>query len=167
MPRVKTEFRQVSKEMFNEFAKTNPEINITFDQYKEIVYGFNFGFRDHILETGDLVKYIFGLGEFSINKKKTKRTAKVDDKEYIILPIDWKATNEARAKDPNASRVYLFNSHTGGYRFKWYWSIGSARFVLSDIFIFKPYRVSSRKITEYVTKPDSPYIDLYKEYTKK
>lgn len=167
MPRVKTDFRQVSRQLYDEFNNLYPELNLSFEQYKKIIYGFNEGFRDHILETGELCKYMFGLGFFSINKKKVTKFNIVGDKQFIALPVDWKKTKEARAKNPNAKRVFLFNSHTDGYRFKWFWSIGHARFAFSEIFTFKPSRVSSRKITEYVTKPNAPYIDLYKQYVRK
>lgn len=167
MPRTKRDFRQVSREMYKEFKLTHPEINISFEQYKEVVTSFNEGFRDHILDTGDIVKYPFGLGMFSIDKRKTKRTVVHDGEEKIILPVDWKKTNEARLKDPNAKRIYIFNSHSNGYRFSWFWQPNSARFILADLYVFKPYRISSRKIAEYIKKPNSPYIDLYKELRRK
>jgi hypothetical protein len=167
MPRVKTEFRQVSRENYKEFCEKNPDIDLSFSTFCEIVYKFNYYFRDQILETGDLITYPWGLGNFSIDKKKTKRTNIVNGKEYIILPIDWKKTNAARKENPNAKRVFLFNSHSDGYRFKWYWQVKTARFIFSDIFVFKPYRVASRLLAEKIKKPNSEYIDLYKKYNRK
>ena len=159
--RVPVDFRQSSKELYEEFVKESPEIKISYDKFKDVIYGFNYLFRDYILETGELVKYPFGGGEFSVEKKHKKKIKVVDGKEYVILPVDWKRTKELGKK------VYIFNSHSDGYSFKWFWTNLNARFHLADTFMFKPFRESSRKLKDYVTKPNSLYIDKYKKYSRK
>lgn len=155
--RTKIEWRSSSKEVYNDFCKKNPEIFISFDDWKKVIYLFNEKFREYILESGEKAKLPFGFGEFSIIKKKRKKIKVIDGKEYINLPIDWKKTKE------KGKTIYNFNYHTEGYFFGWYWFKQTARFRHSDLWYFKPYRTTSRLITEYINK-DEKYQHLYKEW---
>ena len=67
------DWRSASRENYNDFCKRHPSITLTFDQWRNIIYDFNESFKEYILETGDKVKFPFGFGEFSINKKKSKK----------------------------------------------------------------------------------------------
>lgn len=155
--RTKVDWRSSSKNNYIDFCKKNPAIVISFDDWKKVIYAFNEGFRDHILETGDKAKLPFGFGEFSITKKKRKRIVEIDGVEHINLPIDWKKTKE------KGKIIYNFNHHTEGYFFGWYWFKKTARFRHSDLWYFKPFRVTSRLITEYIQK-DAKYQHIYKEW---
>lgn len=129
---------------------------MTFEKWKSIIYGFNEMFRDYILETGDKIRYPLGLGEFSVNKKKTRRMYK----EHILLPVDWIKTRQLGKK------VYYFNDHTEGFRFKWYWFAKTARIKHCKYWVFKPSRVSSRELGKYLKKPNSDYQFIYREWSK-
>lgn len=159
--RVKAGFRQISKEMYEEFCSLHPEIELDFAKWKEIVYTWNYLYRDYILETGEMIKYPHGIGEFSISKKQTTREVEVNGKKHIVLPIDWKKSKAAGKK------IYIFNSHTDGWRCKWWWNKKTARFKLSELYNFKPYRTSSRKLSEYLKKPNSKFLQLYKNYQRR
>ena len=72
MSRTKIDWRSASKDNYNDFCKNHPEISLSFDEWRMIVYVYNDHYRNYILETGEKVKMPFGLGEFSIVKKKRK-----------------------------------------------------------------------------------------------
>ncbi len=93
MPRRAIEFRTASRENYNDFCKKHPSISLTFDEWRNILYSFNDSFRNYILETGERAKLPYGLGEFTINKKK-RRKMKGPNDEFINLAVDWKKTKE-------------------------------------------------------------------------
>lgn len=157
--RVKINWRSASKQNYLDFCKKHPNVEITYDNWKVIVYTFNESFREHILETGEKAKLPFGFGEFSINKKKRRKMKGGDGREFINLPVDWKKTKE------KGKIIYNFNYHTEGYFFGWLWFKASARFRNSDLWYFKPSRVTSRLITHYI-QADNKYQHLYREWKK-
>lgn len=161
MPRVSVEYRSASRKAYDKFMRDVPGTNLSFEEWKEIIYTFNYNFRDYILETGARVKLPWGLGPFSISKKKMKKLITYKGKTYINAPINWKKTKEAGKK------IYNMNSHTDGYRYKWVWFSNEARFTLTGLWNFKPSRVSSRKIAEYLNKKDSIYAQMYRVWLKR
>jgi len=54
--RVAIDWRSASKENYNNFKSEKPEINLSFDDWKKVVYSFNYMFVEHMLETGEKVK---------------------------------------------------------------------------------------------------------------
>ena len=74
MSRVAVDWRSASKDNYEDFCKKHPLVSLTFDEWRNIVYAFNESFKYYILETGEKEKLPTGFGEFSINKKKRKRT---------------------------------------------------------------------------------------------
>lgn len=159
MSRVKVEYRTASKKVYDKFCAKHPEVKISYDKWKEVIHTFSHLFRDYILETGDRAKLPWGLGVFSISKKKIKKLKRHDGREYINLPIDWPKTIKA------GKRIYNFNTHTDGYRFKWMTFPREYRFTHSDIWNFKPCRDSSRKIAEYLKIPGQK--EIYKQWQRK
>lgn len=155
--RAKVDWRSSSKENYNDFCSKHLDVKITFEDWKKVIYGFNEGFREYILETGDKAKLPFGFGEFSIIKKKRKKVTVYEGKEYINLPIDWKRTKE------KGKVIYNFNYDTEGFFFGWYWFKKTARFRHSDLWYFKPFRETSRAIKQYIDK-DKKYQFLYQEW---
>lgn len=152
--RNKTEYRMVSKEAYEVFKKKHPLIKLDFTTWKSIIYQYNYNFRDEILETGLKAKLPWGTGDFAIKKTKVKKIVNFDGKDRIKMPIDWQKTRLLGKK------IYHFNYHTEGYRFSYKWFIDSARFKHSNLFVFKPYRDSSRLITKYIEKGyDKKYLE--------
>ena len=154
--RVKVEWRSASKENYILFCKKYPNIKLTFVEFENIIYSFNDLFREHILETGNKEKIPMGLGEVTIIKKKRRRMVGKND-EYINLPIDWQKTKE------KGKVIYNFNYHTEGFFFGWYWFKKTARFKHSNLWFFKPMRVTSRLITHFL-KIDEKYQHIYREW---
>jgi hypothetical protein len=157
--RVKVDWRSSSRDNYNNFCKNNPSIKISFDEWKNIVYSFNESFKNYILETGERAKLPSGFGEFSINKKKRRKIKGTDGKEFINLPVDWKKTKE------KGKIIYNFNYHTEGYFFGWTWFKETARLKNSDLWYFKPSRITSRLLSHYL-KTDDKYQHIYREYKK-
>lgn len=157
--RVKVDWRSSCKDNYITFKKEYPDIKISFDEWKNIIYTFNEEFKTYILETGEKVKLPGGMGEFSINKKKRKHT-KTNPKtgeEFVNLPVDWKRTRE------RGKITYNFNFHTDGYFFGWKWFRKSSRFRNSDLWWFKPTRVTSRLLNHYI-KADDKYQHIYRTW---
>lgn len=159
MSRVKVEFRSNGKEVYDDFCQKNPSIRINFKEWERIILTFNGMFRDYILETGEVAKLPWGVGMFTISKKKPKKKKVYEDKEYMNMPIDWQKTRKA------GKYIYNFNAHTDGYRCRWYWFNDKSRFENSDVWWFKPCRRASRNINEYLKRPQQ--IDLYKQWERK
>jgi len=158
MSRTKVDWRSGSKNNYKCFCKKHPEIKISFTEWKNIIYTYNDFYRNYVLETGEKIKVPFGLGEVSIIKKKRKVKKVIKGKEYINLPIDWKKTREAGKK------IYIFNRHTDGYFFGWFWFKKKTNIKNPSFWYFKPSRTTSRLIKHYLTV-DKKYQFLYKEWS--
>lgn len=154
MPRTKVDWRSASKDNYSDFCRRHPSVELTFDEWRNIIYTFTNMFREHILETGERVKLPFGFGEFSINKKKRRKMKGVDGKEFVNLPVDWKRTKE------KGKIIYNFNFHTEGYFFGWMWFKSTVRLKNTDLWYFKPSRTTSRLLAHYV-KVNDKYQHLY------
>lgn len=159
MPRVHIEWRSSSKENYINFCKKNPNIIITFNEWKNIVYQYNEYFKNYILETGEKARLPFGFGEFSINKKKRKKFKNIKGEEYINLPVDWQRSKL------KGKRIYNFNYHTEGYFFGWMWFKESARIKNVDLWYFKPSRTTSRLLSHYI-QTDNKYQNIYMQWKK-
>ncbi len=159
--RTAVDYRSTSREAFASFCKKHPNTKVSFDQWRNIIYTFNEDFKNYILETGLKGRLPSGFGEFSITKKKRKRTV-IDPKtgkEHINLPIDWKKTRE------RGKYIYQLNYHTEGYFFGWKWFKKSTRLKFADLWWFKPTRATSRLLSHYI-KTDAKYQHKYCEWQK-
>ncbi len=154
--RVKVDWRSASRENYTSFCKKHSSLNLTFDEWRNIVYSYNESFKNYILETGERAKLPFGFGEFSINKKKRKRRKGIND-EYINLPVDWQKTRE------KGKLIYNFNYHTEGFFFGWMWFKETARLKNTKLWYFKPSRTTSRLLSHYI-KTNDKYQHLYHEW---
>jgi hypothetical protein len=159
MPRVKVDWRSSSKDNYKNFCKKNPSIQISFDDWRNIIYSYNEYFKNYILETGDKARLPLGFGEFSINKKKRKKMKTINGVEMVNLPIDWQKSKE------KGKRIYNFNYHTEGYFFGWIWFKETTRIRLVDLWYFKPTRTTSRLLSHYI-KTDDKYQHIYREWKK-
>ena len=159
MPRNKIAYRTASKENYISFCKEHPEISVTFEVWKSVVYGFSICLSEYILETGVKCKLPFGLGTLSVAKRKTARIVVHNGISHINLPVDWVAT-KAEGK-----KIYNMNHHTDGYRFKWIWTREKCLIRNSHLWVFKPCRILSRKLAHRLMS-DQKYQFLYREWLK-
>ena len=158
--RVAVDWRSSSKDNYNLFCKKHSAIKLTYDEWRNIIYTYNEMFKEYILETGHKAKLPYGFGEFSINKKKRRKLKNnIDGKEFVNLPIDWQKTKE------KGKVIYNFNYHTEGYFFGWMWFKSTARFKNSDLWYFKPSRLTSRLLSHYLKTSDK-YQYIYNEWKK-
>lgn len=156
--RVKVDWRSSSKKNYNEFCRKHSTIKLTYDEWRNILYTYNESFKEYILETGEKAKLPYGFGEFSINKKKRKRLKNnIDGKEFVNLAIDWQKTKE------KGKHIYNFNYHTEGFFFGWMWFKATARFKNSDLWYFKPSRLTSRLLSHYL-KTNDKYQHIYNQW---
>jgi len=156
MPRVATDWISYGKKNYKEFCKNNPDIKLTYDEWRNILYTFSDEFKFYILETGHKARLPFGFGDFSIQKKKRRKKVGANN-EFINLPIDWKKTKE------KGKTIYNFNYHTEGYFFGWQWFKKTALFKQSMLWYFKPSRVTSRLLAHYIFS-DKKYQNIYKQW---
>jgi len=158
MARRKVDWRTASPKAFEEFKLAHPEIEISKQEWMEIIYQFNESFRNYLLETGERERLPYGFGTFAITKKKRK-TKKIlpDGTERINLAIDWKKTKE------KGKYVYNLNLDTEGYFFGWKWFKEDARFKFVNLWWFKPSRISSRLIKHYLSVVENQQ-QLYKQW---
>lgn len=156
--RTKIEWRSASKENYQNFCRKNPDIKLTFDEWKDIIYRFNEAFRNYILETGYKERLPYGFGEFSITKKIRRKKKGLKD-EFVNLAVDWKRTKE------RGKITYNFNYHTEGYFFGWLWFKETARLKGTQFWYFKASRITSRMIAHYINA-DEKYQHLYQEWKK-
>lgn len=147
MSRSKCDFRMAGRHLYKEWCEEHPESDISYVEFQNIIYTFNEGFRDYLLETGQHGKLPWGFGDFVISKKKPRTKKKLEDgREIISLPIDWKKTKEA------GTLRYHLNTHTEGFKFRIKWVIKSRRFKYSEVWTFKPSRISSRLLRHYINQ---------------
>lgn len=154
MSRTSRGWRMAGKSTWQKFRDENPEIKLSYVEYQNIIYGFNENFRDYLLETGVKAKLPWGFGDFVIAKKKPKkfRKSRMTGENLVNLPVDWQKTKEL------GFRVYHFNSHTEGFKFYLKWFSYKARFAFSEVWSFKPSRITSRLISHHIQKnPDSQF----------
>ncbi len=155
--RVAVDWRSSSKDNYKKFCKKYPSIKLSFNEWKNILYAYSEEFKFYILETGKKAKLPFGFGDFSINKKKRKKTLGPNN-EYINLPIDWKRTKE------KGKVIYNMNYHTEGFFFGWLWFRDTTTINSADLWYFKPARNTSRLLAHYIHS-DGKYMKLYKEWS--
>jgi hypothetical protein len=157
MPRVAVEWRSASLDNYKLFKKRHPNIKMTYNQWKEVIYTYNELYKEYLLETGNKERLPLGLGDFSIIKKKRRKVVPYQGVDYVNLPIDWVKSKE------KGKHIYNFNFHTEGFFFGWHWFKESARFRHSDLWYFKATRVTSRLLAQYIFK-DNKYQHLYNEW---
>jgi hypothetical protein len=156
--RQHVDFSSVSDINYKDFKKKHPTIKLSYKEWRAISNSFVDHFRTHILETGERGRLPNGLGEFTIRKKKRDKTVIINGKEYINLPVDWKASKE------KGKKIYNFNYHTDGFFFGWLWCKRTTIFRNSKVWVFRPARVASRSIARYIFS-DEKYKDIYKEWS--
>lgn len=158
--RKKIEFRTGSKDTYIDFCTTYPDITISFDEWYSIIYMYSECIRDYILETGRIFKFPMGVGEFSINKRRTPKIIVVNNVEKLNLPVNWKKSKE------KGKKIYEMNYHTEGYRFSWMWlNRKSSKIKTSNIWKFKAHRNNSRLLATYL-KSGKGFHNKYCEWKK-
>lgn len=135
---------------------SNPDIDIDYRKWVEVIGICNSMFITKALDTGEDIRLPYGFGVFRVLKYKGKTTEEVDGEKRIRLPIDWQESKK------EGYIVYNFNYHTSGYRFKWIWTSKISRITIKDVWVFKPCRWASRELAKYILR-DNYYSQLYRQ----
>lgn len=163
MPRYKLEYSSVSVRVYKRFRKEHPDIRIDRKKWVKTIKTFNQLFAEYLLQTGEREKLPYGLGSFTISKKKTiKIIRKEDGTQHIGLPVDWKRSKEVGRK------IYIMNSHSDGFRCRWKWFNEDSNMKMAHIWVFKPVRSQSRAIARYLKDQDGGlYLEKWKQWERK
>lgn len=171
MSRPRIEWRAGTKESWNTLKKQHPKLKkYEHSNFLNVLYTFNQILVDYVLETGNLVRFPFGMGHLSINKYKRSYFRKNKDNEQIInLKPDWNKTMTLWKECPECKEqkklVYHTNTHTDGFSYYWMWIFGS-NMLFGRIWKFDLNRVHSRRLAALLKEPHSKYKNLYNFYHK-
>tara|TARA_Y100001938_G_C8101512_1_gene442127 strand:+ start:639 stop:1103 length:465 start_codon:yes stop_codon:yes gene_type:complete len=109
-----------------------PELQVDKKLFRKICDDFNRMLIEEILLNSEEVRLPYRLGTVRIKKSKMK----YDDKNK--LKIDWAASRKL------GKRIYHLNDHTGGYKYRFYWTKGIIKNITAYSFI--PTRTNTRTL---------------------
>ena len=109
-----------------------PELQVDKQKFRKICDEFNKLLIDEILVNSEEMRLPYRLGTIRIKKSKMK----YDDKNK--LKIDWAASRKL------GKRIYHLNDHTGGYKYRFYWTKGIVKNITAYSFI--PTRTNTRTL---------------------
>ena len=155
------------KDYYKYFKTDNPDINITYKQYKAIVSKFNEEVINLIIHEN--VEYNIPYLGSTLSIKKDKRIPKiVNGKLYNTAPVDWVATNKLWSEDDEAREKKLLvrhlNSHSSKYVFRIYFKKFKLYFANKKLFSFKSNRKFQRLLSARIkdtTKENYESFSLY------
>ena len=152
----------MSRENYKKFCELYKNEELSFEQFKEIIYHYNAQIMNYCLETGDTYSLPRGLGRIGVQRKKTKITfTSKEGKTYTILPVNWPESKRLGKKQ------YYYNDHTEGWGFRWIWFANSStNLKMKEIWEFKPAKVWSQAIKTFVTTLDKSQWYKYPVYIK-
>ena len=114
--------------------------------YRKICDEFNKLLVDEILISSEEIRLPYRLGTIRIKKSKMK----YDDKNK--LKIDWAASKKL------GKRIYHLNDHTGGYKYRFYWTKGIVKNITAYSFI--PTRTNTRRLAS-ILKDKNRQLDYF------
>jgi len=137
---------------------------VSKEVFKDIVLNFN----EEVIH-----KCIYNAFEFHIPRIGDVRVKKRKAKAFInpdgslntrYLSVDWKATNDLRARDPIAKekrqKVFHLNRHTQGYIYRWFWSKDTVALPNKSIYSLDVMRKYDRELKDALNNSDLN-IDFY------
>jgi len=108
---------------------------------------------------GDRMVLPYNLGCLDVIKKKQQYVIKDGALKTKNLLVDWEHTWEYWKKNPIAAEqkklLYYTNDHTDSYRYKFRWDKYGCQSVNVYLYSFKPSRLLSRKLADYLQDPDT------------
>ena len=117
-----------------------PELQVDKQMFRKICDEFNKLVIDEILVNSEEVRLPYRLGTIRVKKSKMK----YDDKNK--LKIDWAASRKL------GKRIYHLNDHTGGYKYRFYWTKGIVKNITAYSFI--PTRTNTRTLASILKDKD-------------
>jgi hypothetical protein len=126
--------------------KTIPELQVDKQIFREICDEFNKLMIEKILLNSEEIRLPYRLGALRVKKSKMK----YDDKNK--LKIDWAASKKL------GKRIYHLNDHTGGYKYRFYWTKGIVKNITAYSFI--PTRTNTRTLAS-ILKDKNRQLDYF------
>lgn len=123
-----------------------PELQVDKKLFRKICDDFNRMLIEEILLNSEEVRLPYRLGTVRIKKSKMK----YDDKNK--LKIDWAASRKL------GKRIYHLNDHTGGYKYRFYWTKGIIKNITAYSFI--PTRTNTRTLAS-ILKDKNRELDYF------
>ncbi len=123
-----------------------PELQVDKQLFRKICDEFNRMVIEEILLNSEEVRLPYRLGTVRIKKSKMK----YDDKNK--LKIDWAASRKL------GKRIYHLNDHTGGYKYRFYWTKGIIKNITAYSFI--PTRTNTRNLAS-ILKDKNRELDYF------
>lgn len=127
--------------------------------HSSVLNDFNKEISKAIMEEAYEYLLPFRLGTLRI--KKYKAHYKIDEETGKIagnLPVNWKATNELWANNPEAKEakkmVYHTNEHSNGYQYKWNFSNYRSNCPNKSAYCFVPSRTNKRTLAALIKDED-------------
>jgi hypothetical protein len=114
--------------------------------YRKVCDEFNKLFIDEILISSEEMRLPYRLGTIRVKKSKMK----YDDKNK--LKIDWAASKKL------GKRIFHLNDHTGGYKYRFYWTKGVVKNITAYAFI--PTRTNTRRLAS-ILKDKERELDYF------
>jgi hypothetical protein len=148
------------------YTKNN---KITKDIYSKIITEYNNEIINLIIEDNMIYQIPF-LG-FEIVIKKDKRKPKIVNGKLISnIPIDFKATKELWASNPECKEKKLLvrhnNSHSSGYVFRIYCKKFKSQLKNRSLLKFKPNRKFQRQLSARIKDENKDNFDAFLLYQK-
>jgi hypothetical protein len=137
------------KDEIKKIAVTEKELDsLLVDKklFRTICDEFNKLLIDEILINSEEIRLPYRLGVVRIKKSKMK----YDDKNK--LKIDWAASKKL------GKRIYHLNDHTGGYKYRFYWTKGIVKNITAYSFI--PTRTNTRRLAS-ILKDKNRQLDYF------
>lgn len=159
MSKPKRSFRTASRTTYSSFCEANPDIKISYADYKEVIHTYNKSILYHVLNTGELINIPWGIGPLSINKYKkniVKKTAGDGENEFYTYAINWPETKKA------GKYVYHLNLHTQGFSYTWFWSPKLSNVKFPHIWRLEVWREVKRELPKRLKDPNFSYKDIYR-----
>ena len=130
-----------SNDVYKYYKKTIiPELQVDKQTFRKICDEFNKLISEEILINSEEIRFPYRLGTLRIKKSKMK----YDDKNK--LKIDWAASRKL------GKRIYHLNDHTGGYKYRFYWTKGIVKNITAYSFI--PTRTNTRTLASILKDKD-------------
>ncbi len=127
--------------------------------YLSVLNGFAEYLMDAILD-GECVHLPSKLGAVEIIGKKLK--PRVTDNGIEGLTINWQATKklwkECKPCEERQQRVYYFNEHSDGVRYRYMWSRNSILITNKYLYTYVPNRKSKAKLFKKILEGKEYYV---------
>lgn len=161
--RPKFDFRTTNTENFRQLKKDYPEFRkLKVSAWRGLILAYTEKYKEHLLETGDMLDIQGECGNLAIKKKKRRKLIlnPHTGKTHINLPVDWKKTNALGKK------VYIMNYHTDGYHFGWIWfkQVKKTGIKFPNIWKFQAMKKAKNLLFTYLMK-DQKYQHIYREWS--